>query len=137
MDMKKILQNFDSAKTKSKVESSDMKKFLSIVSESSKETGFEKTFRKQNKGETYDQYSSRRGKEEDQRQADLEKQRQDYIKRGIIKDTKTKEAFEMTIKDYFELIEAHGNSKIYDKCWKGYKKVPGKKRGEKGSCEKK
>jgi hypothetical protein len=35
-----------------------------------------------------------------------------------------------------ELIEAHGNSKIYDKCWTGYKKVPGKKRGEKGSCEK-
>jgi mRNA-degrading endonuclease RelE of RelBE toxin-antitoxin system len=25
---------------------------------------------------------------------------------------------------------------MYDKCWKGYKKVPGKKRGEKGSCEK-
>jgi hypothetical protein len=32
--------------------------------------------------------------------------------------------------------EQHGNSKIYDKCWKGYKKVPGKKRGELGSCEK-
>jgi hypothetical protein len=32
--------------------------------------------------------------------------------------------------------EAHGNSKIYDKCWDGYKKVPGKKRGEKGSCKK-
>lgn len=32
--------------------------------------------------------------------------------------------------------EAHGNSKVYDKCWKGYKKVPGKKRGEKGSCVK-
>lgn len=30
--------------------------------------------------------------------------------------------------------EAHPNSKIYDKCWDGYKKVPGKKRGEKGSC---
>jgi hypothetical protein len=30
----------------------------------------------------------------------------------------------------------HGNSKVYDKCWKGYKKVPGKKRGEKGSCVK-
>jgi hypothetical protein len=35
-----------------------------------------------------------------------------------------------------EVREAHGNSKIYDKCWTGYKKVPGKKRGEKGSCEK-
>ncbi len=32
--------------------------------------------------------------------------------------------------------EAHPNSKIYDKCWDGYKKVPGKKRGEKGSCVK-
>ena len=32
--------------------------------------------------------------------------------------------------------ETHGNSKIYDKCWKGYRKVPGKKRGEKGSCVK-
>lgn len=35
-----------------------------------------------------------------------------------------------------ELDEAHPNSKIYDKCWTGYKKVPGKKRGESGSCEK-
>ena len=32
--------------------------------------------------------------------------------------------------------EAHPNSKIYDKCWDGYKKVPGKKRGEDGSCKK-
>ena len=32
--------------------------------------------------------------------------------------------------------EASPNNKIYDKCWKGYKKVPGKKRGEKGSCVK-
>lgn len=32
--------------------------------------------------------------------------------------------------------ERHGNSKIYDKCWKGYRKVPGKKRGEPGSCKK-
>ena len=32
--------------------------------------------------------------------------------------------------------EAHPNSKIYDKCWDGYRKVPGKKRGEKGSCKK-
>lgn len=28
----------------------------------------------------------------------------------------------------------HGNSKIYDKCWKGYRKNPNKKRGEAGSC---
>ena len=34
------------------------------------------------------------------------------------------------------MCEAHGNSKIYDKCWTGFRKVPGKKRGEKGSCEK-
>ena len=34
------------------------------------------------------------------------------------------------------MAEAHGNSKIYDKCWTGYKKVPGKKRGEEGSCKK-
>lgn len=34
------------------------------------------------------------------------------------------------------LTEAHPNSKIYDKCWDGYRKVHGKKRGEKGSCVK-
>ena len=33
--------------------------------------------------------------------------------------------------------EADSDDKIYDKCWKGYKKVPGKKRGEAGSCVKK
>jgi len=32
--------------------------------------------------------------------------------------------------------EKHGNSKIYNKCWKGYRKVPGKSAGEKGSCVK-
>jgi len=32
--------------------------------------------------------------------------------------------------------ERHGNDSMYDKCWKGYRKVPGKKRGEKGSCKK-
>lgn len=35
-----------------------------------------------------------------------------------------------------EILEAHPNSKVYDKCWKGYKKVSGKKRGEPGSCVK-
>jgi hypothetical protein len=37
-----------------------------------------------------------------------------------------------------EIVEGkqHGNSKIYDKCWKGYRKVPGKARGEPGSCKK-
>ena len=33
--------------------------------------------------------------------------------------------------------ERHGNDSMYDKCWKGYEKVPGKKRGEPGSCRKK
>lgn len=33
--------------------------------------------------------------------------------------------------------ERHGNSSMYDKCWDGYERVPGKKRGEKGSCRKK
>lgn len=32
--------------------------------------------------------------------------------------------------------KTHPNSKIYDKCWPGYRKVPGKKRGEPGSCRK-
>lgn len=36
-----------------------------------------------------------------------------------------------------EVEEAHGNDSMYDKCWDGYEKVPGKKRGEKGSCRKK
>lgn len=35
-----------------------------------------------------------------------------------------------------DVEEAHPNSKIYDQCWDGYKKVPGKKRGESGYCEK-
>jgi len=49
-----------------------------------KETGFEKTFRK-NTGETYDQYANRRAKEEDERQEKMKKQKEDYIKQGIIK----------------------------------------------------
>jgi RNA polymerase sigma factor (sigma-70 family) len=42
---------------------------------------------------------------------------------------------DMKISDVVE-GEKHGNSKIYDKCWDGYEKVPGKKRGEAGSCRK-
>ena len=40
-------------------------------------------------------------------------------------------------KELEELEEGkkHGNSKIYDKCWKGCRKVAGKKRGEPGSCK--
>ena len=34
------------------------------------------------------------------------------------------------------MCEAHGNNKIYDKCWTGFRKVPGKKRGEDDSCKK-
>ena len=41
---------------------------------------------------------------------------------------------EMTCPDC-GMCEAHGNSKIYDKCWTGFRKVPGKARGEKGSCK--
>ena len=40
------------------------------------------------------------------------------------------------MKFYKDIVEAHPNSKIYDKCWDGHRKVPGKTRGEKGSCEK-
>jgi len=38
----------------------------------------------------------------------------------------------------FEITEGerHGNDSTYDKCWTGYRKVPGKTRGEKGSCVK-
>lgn len=40
-------------------------------------------------------------------------------------------------REQIEEGEQHGNSKIYQKCWKGYEKVPGKTKGEKGSCRKK
>ena len=45
-------------------------------------------------------------------------------------------AAELGPDDLIDEGEKHGNSKEYDKCWDGYKKVPGKKRGEKGSCVK-
>ena len=45
------------------------------------------------------------------------------------------ETLEMT-EEEIEEGERHGNSKIYNKCWKGYRKVPGKNAGEKGSCKK-
>lgn len=46
----------------------------------------------------------------------------------------------LTAKEIDELAnleegKRHGNSKIYDKCWKGCHKVAGKKRGEPGSCK--
>lgn len=47
----------------------------------------------------------------------------------------------LSMSDYEDIVgsvnEAHGNSKIYDKCWTGYKRVTGKKSGEDGSCVKK
>lgn len=34
-----------------------------------------------------------------------------------------------------EAKKKNKNSKVYDDCWDGYRKVPGKERGEEGSCE--
>lgn len=34
------------------------------------------------------------------------------------------------------MCEAHGNNKIYNKCWTNFRKVPGKARGEEDSCKK-
>lgn len=50
---------------------------------------------------------------------------------GKEKLTKT----EMTEIANLEEGKKHGNSKVYDKCWKGCRKVAGKKRGEPGSCK--
>lgn len=50
---------------------------------------------------------------------------------GKEKLTKT----EMTELANLEEGKKHGNSKVYDKCWKGCRKVAGKKRGEPGSCK--
>lgn len=47
------------------------------------------------------------------------------------------QALESKKKTDAEVDEAHGNDSMYDKCWDGYERVPGKKRGEKGSCRKK
>ena len=52
----------------------------------------------------------------------------------IVAETEDGYVFEFSKDGLTALAEAHGNSKVYDKCWTGYKKVPGKKRGEKGSC---
>ena len=61
-----------------------------------------------------------------------DKRREEQLKgRDIAKrDTSSKDAW-----GNLKVDEAHPNSKIYDKCWTGYKKVPGKKRGEAGSCK--
>ena len=54
----------------------------------------------------------------------------------IVAETEDGYIYEFSSAGLTALAEAHGNSKVYDKCWTGYKKVPGKKRGESGSCEK-
>jgi hypothetical protein len=56
-----------------------------------------------------------------------------YIYKLVGEATKAKE---LTAEDLVDEGERHGNDSMYDKCWDGYKKVPGKKRGEKGSCVK-
>jgi hypothetical protein len=56
-----------------------------------------------------------------------------YIYKLVSEATK---AEELRPEDLVDEGERHGNDKMYDKCWDGYKKVPGKKRGEKGSCVK-
>jgi hypothetical protein len=44
--------------------------------------------------------------------------------------------YESKLRNYKQGSAKPPSDPMYDKCWKGYKKVPGKKRGEKGSCEK-
>ena len=56
-----------------------------------------------------------------------------YIYNLVKEGTK---AVELGPDDLVDEGERHGNDSMYDKCWDGYKKVPGKKRGEKGSCVK-
>jgi hypothetical protein len=56
-----------------------------------------------------------------------------YIYNLVKEGTKAKE---LGPDDLVDEGERHGNDSMYDKCWDGYKKVPGKKRGEKGSCVK-
>lgn len=66
-----------------------------------------------------------------------------FAKSRRLKDMKKSHAIDMAkqareeaneILHKYNIIEAHGNSKIYDKCWDGYRRVPGKKRNEPGSC---
>jgi hypothetical protein len=56
-----------------------------------------------------------------------------YIYNLVKEGTKAKE---LGPDDLVDEGERHGNDSMYDKCWDGYKRVPGKKRGEKGSCVK-
>lgn len=56
--------------------------------------------------------------------------------RGATTDEDFEEALDELMGQFAE-GERHGNDSMYDKCWDGYERVPGKKRGEKGSCRKK
>lgn len=61
-----------------------------------------------------------------------------YIYNLVKEGTKTKQLGPKDLLGEVGIEEgdSHGNSKIYDKCWDGYNKVPGKTRGEAGSCVK-
>jgi hypothetical protein len=79
-----------------------------------KETGFEKTFRK-NTGETYDQYANRRAKEEDERQEKMKKQKEDYIKQGIIKAEEVEELDEVSADVAKRVAQARDRSAVANK----------------------
>ena len=100
------------------------------------------------------QKAGREGASEEEKGAIKDK----YLKKKTKEEIELEAAFEATLGQFSEDVceecgnpswttlgmteeeieegERHGNSKIYDKCWKGYRKVPGKKAGEKGSCKK-
>lgn len=63
-----------------------------------------------------------------------------YVYNLVKENTKAKELGpDEFFEEEFDVDEGeqHGNSEIYDKCWDGYERVPGTKRGEEGSCRKK
>jgi hypothetical protein len=61
-----------------------------------------------------------------------------YIYNLIKEGTRAQSLTPDDLLDHSEVDEGerHGNSKIYDKCWDGYARVPGTTRGEPGSCKK-
>jgi hypothetical protein len=77
--------------------------------------------------------SLKRQAETQARIRELEKQIKD---KGVGEAANAAQQAAIAIHKKEEMDEAHPNSKMYDQCWDGYKKVPGKKRGEKGSCVK-
>lgn len=78
--------------------------------------------------------SLKRQAETQARIRELEKQIKDNKDINEAANAAQQAAIAIAKKKKQDVDEAHPNSKIYDKCWDGYKKVPGKKRGEKGSC---